>query len=471
MSEVLIVDDDHNFRETLRELLSDAGYQTQIATNAEEGIALLQTTTPDLTLCDWKMPGGGGEQFLKSLQSGGLLTTMPVIILTAHGTGPNAMQAMQLGAYDFITKPLDIDLALATVTRAIRHMQLQREVEVLRQQRFRDSSLEDVTESEEGSKPQLIGNSPAWIEVFKNIGRVAPTDVGVLLLGQSGTGKEVVARAIHQNSARSRRPFIILNCAALPPELLESELFGHERGAFTGAVAQKRGKFEAADGGTIFLDEIGELPLSLQPKLLRLLQEHTFERVGGTASIHADVRIIAATNRLLEDDVEQKTFRADLFYRLNAFTVRLPPLRERQSDILPLAEYFLARYAQRNQFASTGFSADSIAALQNYSFPGNVRELEHLIERAAVKAGGRAITADLIQEELAREKSALPGIFDAQAAEAMPFHEAVANWERHLIEQALRASHGNKSDAARRLGIHRRLLYEKLAQLDMPDMP
>jgi DNA-binding NtrC family response regulator len=467
MSEVLIVDDDHNFRETLQELLSDAGYQTRMATNAEEGIAMLQTATPDLTLCDWKMPGGGGEQFLKSLQSEGLLTTMPVIILTAHGTGPNAMQAMQLGAYDFITKPLDIDLALTTVARAIRHMELQREVEVLRQQRFRDSSLHDPAESGEGLKPQLIGNSPAWIDVFKNIGRVATTDVSVLLLGESGTGKEVVARAIHQNSARGHRSFIILNCAALPPELLESELFGHERGAFTGAVAQKRGKFEAADGGTIFLDEIGELPLSLQPKLLRVLQEHTFERVGGTASIHADVRVIAATNRQLEEDVEQKTFRADLFYRLNAFTVRLPPLRERQSDIIPLAEYFLARYAQRNRLPFTGFSADAIAALQNYSYPGNVRELEHLIERAAVKAGGRAITPDLIQEELAREKSAAPGIFDAQAIEGMPFHEAVASWERYLIQQALKESHGNKSDAARRLGIHRRLLYEKLAQLGM----
>jgi DNA-binding NtrC family response regulator len=467
MSEVLIVDDDHNFRETLREMLSDAGYRTRIAANAEEGIAMLQTTTPDLTLCDWKMPGGGGEQFLKGLQSEGLLTTMPVIILTAHGTGPNAMQAMQLGAYDFITKPLDIDLALATVARAIRHMELQREVELLRIQRFTDRALEDISTSGEGLKPQLIGNSPAWIEVFKNIGRVAATDVGVLLLGESGTGKEVVARAIHQNSARSRRPFIILNCAALPPELLESELFGHERGAFTGAVAQRRGKFEAADGGTIFLDEIGELPLSLQPKLLRVLQEHTFERVGGTASIHTDVRVIAATNRPLEDDVERKTFRADLFYRLNAFTVRLPPLRERQSDILPLAQYFLARYAQRNQTASTGLAADAILALQNYSFPGNVRELEHLIERAAVKASGRAITAEQIEEELAKEKTAAPGVFDAKGAIGMPFHDAVARWERHLIEQALKAAHGNKSDAARRLGIHRRLLYEKLAQFGM----
>src|ERR1700744_5836840 len=416
MSEVLIVDEDHNFRETLRELLSDAGYKTLVATNTEEALTTLQTAAPGLTLCDWRMPGGGGEQFLKSLQSEGLLTLMPVIILTAHGTGPNAMQAMQLGAYDFITKPLDIDLALATVARAIRHMELQREVEVLRQQRFRDKSLEDLTDSDQGSKPQLIGNSPAWIEVFKNIGRVASTDVGVLLLGESGTGKEVVARAIHQNSARSRRSFIILNCAALPPELLESELFGHERGAFTGAVIQKRGKFEAADGGTIFLDEIGELPLSLQPKLLRVLQEHTFERVGATATIHSDVRVIAATNRPLEEDVEQKTFRADLFYRLNAFTVRLPPLRERQSDILPLAEYFLARYARRNQTVSTGLAADAISILRSYSFQGNVRELEHLIERAAVKAGGRAITAEQVHEEVTRAKRPAPVAFDTHAA-------------------------------------------------------
>src|SRR5580698_4845946 len=416
MSEVLIVDDDHNFRETLRELLTDTGYQTMVAANAADAVTLLQSATPDLILCDWKMPGGGGEQFLKSLQSEGLPTTMPVIILTAHGTGPNAMQAMQLGAYDFITKPLDIDQALTTVARAIRHMELQREVEVLRQQRFKDSSLEDLSDSEEGLKPQLIGNSPAWIEVFKNIGRVAATDVGVLLLGESGTGKEVVASAIHQNSARSRRPFIILNCAALPPELMESELFGHERGAFTGAVAQKRGKFEAADGGTVFLDEIGELPLPLQPKLLRVLQEHAFERVGGTASIHTDVRVVAATNRPLEEDVEQKTFRADLFYRLNAFAVRLPSLRERQSDILPLAEYFLARYTKRNQTAPTGLAAAAVAALQGYSFPGNVRELEHLIERAAVKAGGRAITAEQLQEQLSKAKNPASGSFDIQSA-------------------------------------------------------
>jgi DNA-binding NtrC family response regulator len=467
MADVLIVDDDHNFRETLRELLTDAGYAIRVAANGQEATALLQVAAPDLILCDWKMPGGGGEQFLKGLQSEGLLTAIPVIILTAHGTGPNAMQAMQLGAYDFITKPLDMDQALNTVARAIRHMELQREVEVLRHQRFKDRSLDDTDLNGDTAKPRLIGNSPAWIEIFKNIGRVAATDVGVLLLGESGTGKEVVARTIHENSERSRRPFIVLNCAALPPELLESELFGHERGAFTGAIGQRQGKFEAADGGTIFLDEIGELPLALQPKLLRVLQEHTFERVGGTASIHADVRVIAATNRPLEEDVEEKRFRADLFYRLNAFTVRLPPLRERQSDILPLADYFLARYARRNQAMEPALAEDAAAALQHYRFPGNVRELEHLIERAAVKAGGRAITAEHIQEELTQAKATAQGGFDIALVAQLPFHEAVASWERHLIEQALKASLGNKSDAARRLGIHRRLLYEKLTQFGM----
>jgi DNA-binding NtrC family response regulator len=467
MAEVLIVDDDHNFRETLRELLTDAGYATRLAANGQDAIALLQIATTDLILCDWKMPGGGGEQFLKGLQSEELLTSVPVIILTAHGTGPNAMQAMQLGAYDFITKPLDMDQALTTVARAIRHMELQREVEVLRHQRFKDRSLDDTDLTGDTAKPRLIGNSPAWIEIFKNIGRVAATDVGVLLLGESGTGKEVVARTIHENSERSRGPFIVLNCAALPPELLESELFGHDRGAFTGAIGQRQGKFEAANGGTIFLDEIGELPLALQPKLLRVLQEHTFERVGGTASIHADVRVIAATNRPLEQDVEEKRFRADLFYRLNAFTVRLPPLRERQSDILPLAEYFLARYARRNQTTEPALAEDAAAALRNYWFPGNVRELEHLIERAAVKAGGRAITAEHIQDELTQAKATGQSGFDIALVAQLPFHEAVASWERHLIEQALKASLGNKSDAARRLGIHRRLLYEKLTQLGM----
>ena len=465
MAEILIVDDDHNLRETLRELLESSGYNTRTASNGDEAFSLLQTETPDLILCDWKMPEVGGEQFLKALSAEGRLTATPVIIMTAHGTGPTAMQAMQLGAYDFITKPLDMDQALATVARALKHMELQREVDKLRDQRFRNEALTSIDKVEpQGGAPRLIGSSPAWIEVFKSIGKVASTDVGVLLLGESGTGKEVVARAIHENSGRKGRPFIVVNCAALPPELLESELFGHERGAFTSAIGLKKGKFEAADGGSIFLDEIGEMPLALQPKLLRVLQEQTFERVGSTTSIHADVRIIAATNRALEEEVQAKRFRSDLFYRLNSFIIRLPPLRERRTDVLPLAEYFLGRFADRNRVSQSEFAQDAAALLSRYDFPGNVRELEHLMDRCSVVAGGRAITAEQVTSELSGSRQSFERLEDLLN---LPFHESVARWERHLITKAMTEAAGNKAEASRRLGIHRRLLYEKLAELNI----
>ena len=468
MAEILIVDDDRNFRETLREVLEGAGYGVRTAADGRAATAALQHTLPDLMLCDWRMPDGNGEELLRSLQSEGLLAAMPVLIMTAHGTGPTAVQAMQLGAYDFITKPLDMDRVLASVARAIRHMQLQREVDSLREQRFGDDpDLDAWGEKQDTSGTVLVGNSPAWIEVFKDIGKVARTDVGVLLLGESGTGKGVVARVIHENSERSRRSFTIINCATLPAELLESELFGHERGSFTGAVNQKIGKFEAAAGGTIFLDEIGELPLALQPKLLRVLQERTFERVGGTASLHADARVIAATNRPLEEDVANKSFRADLFYRLNGFTIHLPPLRDRRSDLLSLAEHFLRVYAQRNATAQPHLTDEAVRILEQHGFPGNVRELEHLMERLSVLTGGRAITAELLAAQLAAPQDSPIDAPNLKALLDLPFHESVALWERRVIAHALDCSGGNKSEAARRLGIHRRLLYEKLQQLRM----
>ncbi len=463
MAEVLVVDDDRNFRETMRDLLVSAGYAVRVATNGREALREVQERAPAVVFCDWRMPDVGGEQFLRSLASEGALLSMPVIIMTAHGSGPTAMQAVQLGAYDFLTKPLDLDDALTIAARAVRHMELQRELERLRAQRFDGAALL----SEEGTpRTNLVGQSPAWIEIFKSVGRVARTDVGVLLLGESGTGKEVVARTIHENSTRSRRPLVTVNCAALPPDLLESELFGHERGAFTSAVQQTIGRFEAADGGTVFLDEIGELPLALQPKLLRVLQEHTFERVGSTVSQHADVRIIAATNRQLEDEVKEKAFRADLFYRLNGFVIRLPPLRERRSDILPLAEHFLASCASRNGMQTAGLTEEAVLVLQGYSFSGNVRELKHLMERAAVQAGGRAITAEVLHEQLTSEtpergRSSLSDLL------RLPFHESVAAWERRLLSNALEAAKGNKAEAARSLGIQRRLLYDKLQQLGL----
>ncbi|MGI8770717.1 MAG: sigma-54-dependent transcriptional regulator [Acidobacteriaceae bacterium] len=464
---ILVVDDDRNLRMTLKELLEDSGYEVREASDGNRAMAWLDQRKTDLVLCDWRMPEAGGEALLRRLGADGTLEHLPVIIMTAHGTGPNAMAAIQLGAYDFVTKPLDLDEVLTTVKRTLHHLELQREVERLRAQRFQDPSSGEQHEDErlhDGQQTKLVGGSKLWLEVFKAIGRVAKTDISVLLLGESGTGKELVARTIHENSSRSQRPFIVINCAALPHDLLESELFGHEKGAFTGALNQKQGKFESAAGGTVFLDEIGELPLALQPKLLRILQEHTFERLGGTASIRADFRVIAATNRLLAEEVEEKTFRSDLYYRLQAFAIQLPPLRQRRSDILPLAEYFLNQYAYANGQRSAGLADEAVVALQQYSYPGNVRELEHIVERAAVQASGRLITKEIIRDAMPATSIAAAESAGAPLME-LPFHASVAAWEKRLIEQALRESHGNKADAARRLQIHRRLLYEKMEQL------
>ncbi len=459
---ILVVDDDRNLRLTLKDLLEGAGYSVLEAADGREAATRLLEHQADLVLCDWKMPEAGGEYLLRHLSAEGLIENLPVIIMTAHGTGPNAMTAMHLGAYDFVTKPLDMNEVLATVKRTLHHLALQREVEQLREERFQDGSIREQIEG--ARQTRLVGGSSAWLEVFKAIGRVAKTDVSVLLLGESGTGKELVARTIHENSSRKQRPFVVINCAALPHDLLESELFGHEKGAFTGALNQKAGKFESATGGTVFLDEIGELPLTLQPKLLRVLQEHSFERLGGTASIHADFRVIAATNRMLEEEVEEKIFRSDLYYRLQAFVIQLPPLRERRSDILPLAEYFLTRYSEKNHQSTAGITEEAIVALQQYSYPGNVRELEHIIERAAVQAAGRAITKEIVAKALPALESAPLGSDIAELLR-LPFHASVAAWEKRLIEQALLESKGNKADAARRLQIHRRLLYEKMEQL------
>ncbi len=463
-SHVLVVDDDRNFRLTLSELLQSSGYTIRSAASGREALQCLEGADINLILCDWRMPGCGGKQLLQQVAENSALRRIPVLIMTAHGSGPTALEAMQLGAYDFITKPLDMQKVLSSVARALHHMQLEREIEELRGQRFLNADTAAAQPSEvDHASIRLIGSSPGWIEVFKNIGKVAKTDVGVLVLGESGTGKEMVARAIHEHSHRSHKPFIIVNCAALPPELIESELFGHERGSFTSAIAQKTGKFEVANGGTVFLDEIGELPLALQPKLLRILQEHTFERVGATSQVRTDVRIIAATNRQLDHDVENKLFRADLYYRLNTYALRLPPLRERVSDILPLAEHFLEQYARRNGMPKQGLSPEAGEVLERHAFPGNVRELEHLMERTAVQAGGRAITAEMIEEQLSTNHVSSTGI-SLQTLLSLPFHDAVASLEKLLLQEVLRSVGENKSEAARRLGIHRRFLYEKLQQ-------
>jgi DNA-binding NtrC family response regulator len=460
MSTVLVIDDDRSLRETLAELFASEGHEVLQAASGEEAIAVLHVHPPDIAICDWRMSPLSGLDVLKAIQQEGWQQRVPVIVLTAFGDAESTVQAMQAGAYDFLLKPVDVDTVLSTVHRGLEHVALQRNLERLQRERFREGRLAVASAPE--VREQLVGKSPAWIEAFKQVGQVAQTDLTVLLEGETGTGKEVVAKVIHRNSQRSKGAFIAVNCAAIPEDLVESQLFGHERGAFTGAAAQRIGSFEQAEGGTLFLDEIGELPLAMQPKMLRVLQERTFQRVGGSRTIEANVRVIAATNRTLKNEIEKGSFRRDLYYRLNAFHIELPPLRKRRSDISLLCEYFLERYAARNHTPLSILDQGASALLENYEYPGNVRELEQLINKLAVQAGGRAITAVEVQVVLgaaSREEK------DTRRWEELPFHSAVARWERHLIERALRLSGGNKSDVARRLGIQRRLLYEKLQQL------
>jgi two-component system response regulator AtoC len=447
-----VIDDEIQLRKALVEVLAAEGYLVREAENGNQALALIAKQPPDIVFCDWKMPGGDGRQFLLGLGQLDLLRVMPVVVITAHGTSQNAIEAIQLGAYDFVTKPFDLDEICATGKRALQHARLQQEVEELRKR------LDTPARREE---KDIIGSSRAMVEVFKAVGRVAAADTAVLILGESGTGKELIARALHNHSRRSGRPFVVVNCAALPGDLLESELFGHEKGAFTGAVARKMGRFESAAGGTVFLDEIGELPMAMQPKLLRVLQEHSFERVGSNDTVSADFRLVAATNRDLESEVQDEAFRHDLYFRLAAFTIALPPLRARRSDIVPLAEHFLEKFSARNGVAASGFSEDAILALQQYRFPGNVRELEHMIETGVLNAGGRVLTAEHLRMNLA---SSTDGEGDLSTLLSLPFHESVSEWEKRLITTAMQKSDGNKTQAAGKLNINRRLLYEKLKQ-------
>jgi DNA-binding NtrC family response regulator len=460
MSTVLVIDDDRNLRETLADLFRGDGHDVLQAANGEEAIAILHAERPDVALCDWRMSPLGGLDVLKAVQKEGREGAVPIIVLTAYGDAESTVQAMQTGAYDFLVKPVDVDAVLSTVNRALEHIELQRSLDRLQQERFRDGRLTVSPASPSAMSNQLIGRSPAWIEAFKRVGQVAQTDLTILLEGETGTGKEVVAKVIHRNSQRAKGPFVAINCAAIPEDLVESELFGHERGAFTGAASQRIGSFEQADGGTLFLDEIGEMPLSVQPKLLRVLQERTYQRVGGTRQMQANVRVIAATNRSLAQEVEAGRFRSDLFYRLNAYYISLPPLRERKIDIVLLAEYFLTRFASLHRMPPSILDASAEAALEAYPFPGNVRELEQLMNKVAVEAAGRPVNEAILRTYLQPPSQRTSA--DLKTWEDLPFHDAVARWEQHLIERALLLSGGNKSEAAKRLGIQRRLLYEKM---------
>jgi two-component system NtrC family response regulator len=378
---ILVVDDEQNARDALRSILAEEGYVVEEAADGEEGLAKLSTFLPDLVLADVRMPKMDGLTLLKKAKEQGSSATF--LVMTAFASIEAAVEAMRSGAENFLVKPLDVNAVLAVLEKVIEKRRLVREAEILRE-RVRERFRFD----------KIIGESPELQAVFDVIKRAAPTKATVLVLGESGTGKELVAQAIHEESPRKEKPFVRVNCAALSESLLESELFGHEKGSFTGAIGRKEGRFELADGGTLFLDEIGEISPSLQVKLLRVLQTHEFERVGGTQTLKVDLRLVAATNKDLAAEVKAGHFREDLFYRLNVVAVTLPPLRQRKGDIPALVDFFIEKYAKSYTKEIKGLAPGTLNALLSHDWPGNVRELENVVERAVVLARAEQLTSD-----------------------------------------------------------------------------
>jgi two-component system response regulator AtoC len=446
LARILVVDDEESVCRMLRDVLTDAGYQVEVATDGRQALERITGVYYDAVLLDIRMPELDGVQVLEAVrQNGG---QVPIILMTAYGTTETAIRAMKLGAFDYVLKPFHLEELLLTVKRAVTMQRLAAEVTTLKEELGEDSRLDTI-----------IGRSPKMQQVYKCIGKVADRNVTVLIQGESGTGKELVARAIHRNSRRWNQPFVKINCATIPENLLESELFGHERGAFTGAVGRKLGKFELAHRGTVLLDEIGELSPATQAKLLRFLQEKEFERVGGTETIRVDVRVLAATNRNLQRMVEEGTFREDLFFRLNVVTIALPPLRERKEDIPLLVEYFLKKYTREFNKEVRGFSAEAMELLQRYDWPGNVRELENLVERAVVMADGPVVLPGDLPYNLQRARRE-----EGAVAPRMTLKEIVADVEREVILRALREHDWNRTATAAALGLNRRSLYAKMKE-------
>jgi two-component system response regulator AtoC len=465
--QAFVVDDETNLRESLAELIAGEGFRVAHAGGGQEAIESLRSgaVTPDVVFLDVRTPRMDGLAVLREIQDE-QLTTAPVIIISAYGDSSKIIEAMRLGAYDYITKPLDAGEIVATLHRAAEQRRLSQAAEAARPPR--ESNAEESEEPE--GVPDLLGTSRAMREIFKQIGRLAATDATVLIGGDSGTGKELVARAIHNHSARSGKPFIAVNCGALPENLIEAELFGHERGAFTGAE-QKKGRFELAHKGTLFLDEVGELTLAAQVKLLRALQERRFERVGGAESVTVDVRVIAATNKDLKQGIAKKRFREDLYNRLGVIEIRLPALHARLGDVPQLADHFLEQALLRHNLPPKVLSAEAIRSLLAYKFPGNVRELEKMIERAVVTAG--AAVEVLTPAHLFGEgaEAIQPKARTDQTFLGLPFKDAISALERELILRALAASGGNRAEAARRLGIDRRLLDSRLDEYSIHSSP
>ncbi|AKJ05715.1 two-component system response regulator HydG [Archangium gephyra] len=442
---VLVVDDDRANLDSVSRIFQREGLETLTASNGTEALELLRRPEVSVMVTDLMMPGMDGQELLKASRT--IRPDVEVVLMTAYGTVETAVAAMKDGAYDFITKPLKRHSLVKSVQKALERHELAAENRVLKAK---------LAEMGNTGGRSMVGQSPAFRAMMDTLRQAAPSTATVLLLGESGTGKELAARALHEQSNRAKGPFVAINCGALPESILEAELFGVERGAFTGAVARREGRFERASGGTLFLDEVGEMPLSAQVKLLRVLQEGELERLGGTQTVKVDVRIVAATNKDLQREVAEGRFREDLYYRLNVVEVRIPALASRREDIPLLADAFLRRFASKNGKVLRGFSPDALSTLENYAWPGNVRELEHAVERAVVLAKTDVLEVGDLPETVRK------GPLGSAGQLVIPIGTPMEEIERRVIHETLRHTKGDKTLAARLLGIAARTIYRKL---------
>ncbi len=455
MASILVVDDETSIREFLEILLKRSGHQVRSAKDAVDAVARLKDETYDLVLSDLRLPKGSGMDVLSWVSKNAPSTQL--VMMTAFATTETAIVAMKAGAYDYIIKPFKVDELTVLIDRALERRHLQTENRALR-----------ATLDARAANARLLGSSEKMQEVFELIHKVAPTRTTILLTGESGTGKELVARAIHSRGPRTNEAIIAINCGAIPENLIESELFGHSRGSFTGAVADKPGLFERADKGTVFLDEIGELPLAMQVKLLRVLQERKVRRVGGTLDIDVDCRVIAATNRHLEAEVEKGRFREDLFFRLNVIQIRLPALRERRADIPLLVEAFIAKFAEQQQSPVRAVSDRALRVLMDWNWPGNVRELENVIERGITLASANVVDLDAFPAAMRGTQSLLPAaavVVEDIPPDGLELEAVLEAYERRLLEKALVRTNGRKKKAAELLSLSFRSFRYRLAKL------
>jgi len=449
MRDILVVDDERSMREFLEILLGKEGWQVRTAGNVSAAQEHIEERTPELVITDLKMKGGTGLDLLRWVKT--RHPDVEVIVITAFGTDQTAVEALKQGAYDYVTKPFQVDEIRVVVNRALEHQRLLRENLWMR--------TELTGRYDYG---ELVGKSPGMLEVYRLIDRVAPTRSNILITGESGTGKELVARAVHLRSSRCDKPFVPIDCAAIPEQLLEAELFGSVKGAFTGATSDRRGMFEVADGGTVLLDEIAELPQQVQVKLLRVLQERSVKRLGESRDRQVDVRVLAATNRDIDAEVEQGAFRQDLFYRLNVIRIHVPPLRDRRDDIPDLVRHFARKVAGEEDQAAPLVLSDAMEFLADYAFPGNVRELRNLVERAVALSQGRPIGAEAFAQHVRRKTPARQIVTEVFPEEGVELEEVLAAVEKRFLEQALEQAGGVKKEAARKLGISFRSMRYRL---------